>query len=183
MLRRLRYELYTRVLRFPLPHFRRVSQGELISMVTQEVEPLGGFIGDAIAQPLYQADILITLLIFILMQDPILGIAAVALFPIQGVFIPMMQKRVNALAKQRVQNVRCLSEHLGETIAGITEIRANDSGHFQRARFAQRLGIIYEIRYKIFIRKFLIKFINNFLAQFTPSSSIWWADIWLFRVN
>ncbi len=168
MLRRLRYELYTRVLRFPLPHFRRVSQGELIPMVTQEVEPLGGFIGDAIAQPLYQAGILVTLLIFILMQDPVLGIAAVALFPVQAIFIPIMQKRVNTLAKERVQNVRRLSDHLGETIAGITEIRANDSGHFRRARFAQRLGIIYEIRYKIFIRKFLIKFINNFLAQFTP---------------
>lgn len=168
MLRRLRYELYTRVLRFPLPHFRRVSQGELIPMVTQEVEPLGGFIGDAIAQPLYQAGILVTLLIFILMQDPLLGVAAIALFPVQAAFIPIMQRRVNALAKERVRNVRRLSEHLGETIAGITEIRANDSGHFQRAKFAQRLGIIYEIRYKIFIRKFLIKFINNFLAQFTP---------------
>ena len=168
MLRRLRYELYCHVLRFPVPHFRRVSQGELIPMITQEVEPLGGFIGDAIAQPLYQAGILITLLIFILMQDPILGLAAVALFPIQAAVIPVMQRRVNALAKERVQNVRRLSDHLGESIAGISEIRANDSGHFQRAKFAQRLGIIYEIRYKIFIRKFLIKFINNFLAQFTP---------------
>ena len=47
MLRRLRYQLFSRVMRFPLPHFRRVSSGELIPMVTQEVEPLGGFIGDA----------------------------------------------------------------------------------------------------------------------------------------
>lgn len=168
MLRRLRYELYSRVLRFPIQHFRRVSQGELIAMITQEVEPLGGFIGDAIAQPLYQAGILVTLLIFIMMQDPVLGVAAIALFPVQAVIIPILQKRVNALAKQRVRNVRRLADHLGESIAGISEIRANDGGHYQRARFAQRLGIIYEIRYKIFIRKFLIKFINNFMAQFTP---------------
>lgn len=168
LLRRMRYELYNRVLRFPIPHFRRVSQGELIPMITQEVEPLGGFAGDAFAQPLYQAGILVTLLMFILMQDAYLGLAAVSLFPVQAIFIPIMQRRVNALAKERVRNVRRLSDHLGETIAGITEIRANDSGHYQRARFAKRLGIIYEIRYKIFIRKFLIKFINNFLAQFTP---------------
>ncbi len=168
MLRRLRYELYARVLRFPIPHFRRVSQGELIPMITQEVEPLGGFIGDAIAQPLYQAGVLVTLLVFILMQDPYLGLAAVSLFPIQAAFIPVMQRRVNALAKDRVRNVRRLSDHLGETIAGITEIRANDGSHYQRAIFAQRLGIIYEIRYKIFLWKFFIKFINNFLAQFTP---------------
>jgi len=168
MLRRLRYILYERVLRFPLPHFRRVSQGELIPMVTQEVEPLGGFFGDAVALPLYQGGILVTLLVFILMQDPLLGLAAVALFPLQGVLVPRLQKKVNQLAKQRVQNVRLMSYHLGETISGIAEIHTNDSGQYQLSRFSHRLGIIYEIRYEIFRRKFFIKFFNNFLAQFTP---------------
>ncbi|MFD0390510.1 ABC transporter transmembrane domain-containing protein [Tistrella bauzanensis] len=40
MLRRLRYDLFMRVLRFPLPHFRRTSAGETIPMITSEVEPL-----------------------------------------------------------------------------------------------------------------------------------------------
>jgi len=168
MLRRLRYTLYERVLRFPLPHFRRVSQGEIIPMITQEVEPLGGFFGDAVARPLYQGGILVTLLVFILMQDPLLGLAAVALFPIQGVLVPQLQRKVNLLAKERVKNVRYLSDHLGESISGIAEIHTNDSSQYQLSRFSHRLGIIYEIRYEIFRRKFFIKFFNNFLAQFTP---------------
>ena len=168
MLRRLRYILYERILRFPLSHFRRVSQGEIIPMITQEVEPLGGFFGDSVATPLYQAGILVTLLVFILMQDPLLGLAAVALFPLQGVLIPRLQKKVNQLAKRRVQNVRLLSDHLGESISGISEIHTNDGSRYQLARFAARMSIIYEIRYEIFRRKFFIKFFNNFLAQFTP---------------
>ena len=40
LLRRLRYELVSRIMRFPLPHFRKVSSGELIPMITAEVEPL-----------------------------------------------------------------------------------------------------------------------------------------------
>jgi ABC-type multidrug transport system fused ATPase/permease subunit len=47
MLRRLRYDLYGRVLRFPQPTFRKVSQGEVIQMINAEVEPLGGFFGEA----------------------------------------------------------------------------------------------------------------------------------------
>ena len=90
MLRRLRYTLYGRVLRFPLPHFKRVSQGEVIPMITQEVEPLGGFIGDAIAQPVFQAGMLITFLIFIIVQDWMMGCAAMAMFPIQGYIIPKL---------------------------------------------------------------------------------------------
>ena len=60
MLRRLRYILYSRILRFPLPHFRKVSSGELIPMITAEVEPLGGFIGDAFALPALQGGLLVT---------------------------------------------------------------------------------------------------------------------------
>ncbi|MFN3498361.1 MAG: ABC transporter transmembrane domain-containing protein, partial [Pannonibacter indicus] len=48
MLRRLRFELFQRVLRFRLPHFRKVSSGEIIPMITAEVEDVGGFVGDAI---------------------------------------------------------------------------------------------------------------------------------------
>src|SRR3546814_15341676 len=36
------------------------------------------------------------------------------------------------------------------------------------ARFAERLGRIYEIRFQIYKKKFFIKFLNNFLAQLTP---------------
>ena len=54
MLRRLRYQLFSRVLRFPQPTFKNMSQGEIIPMVTAEVEPLGGFIGEAFALPAFQ---------------------------------------------------------------------------------------------------------------------------------
>jgi len=39
MLRRLRYQLYSLILRFPLSQFRKVSQGEMVSIVSSEVEP------------------------------------------------------------------------------------------------------------------------------------------------
>src|SRR5882724_13293427 len=38
MLRRLRYQLYERVLRFPLHHFDRTATGQVIAMMTGELE-------------------------------------------------------------------------------------------------------------------------------------------------
>ena len=168
MLRRLRYELYTRILRFPIPHFRRVSQGEIIPMVTQEVEPLGGFIGDSISLPAFQGGTLITILVFMFVQDPILGAAAIALSPVQAYVVPKLQRRVNALGKQRVRTVRVLSDRIGESIAGVQEIHANNIARLMLARFSAQLGIIYDIRFEIYQRKFVIKFLNNFIAQLTP---------------
>jgi len=168
MLRRLRYDLYARVLRFPLPHFRRVSQGELIPMITAEVEPLGGFIGDAFSLPAFQGGTLLTILAFMFVQDPILGTAAIALYPLQGYLIPRLQKRVNELGKERVKAVRKLSDRIGESISGVQEIHANDSSRFALANFTTMLGEIYTIRFEIYRRKFFIKFLNNFIGQLTP---------------
>lgn len=168
LLRRLRYQLYERILRFPLPHFRKVSQGELIPMITAEVEPLGGFIGTAFADPMFQGGQLMIILSFIMIQDWRLGLAAIALYPAQMYLIPKLQRRVNQLGKQRVQNVRLLSDHIGESVAGITEVHAHDTAMRELSRFADRLGRIYWIRYDIYRRKFFIKFLNNFIDKLTP---------------
>ncbi len=168
LLRRLRYQLFQRILRFPLPHFRKISQGELIPMITAEVEPLGGFIGAAFADPLFQGGQLLIILSFIMIQDPVLGVAAIALYPFQIYAIPKLQRAVNRLGKQRVQNVRRLSDHIGESVSGVAEIHANDGAARELSRFSNRLGAIYWIRYDIYRRKFFIKFLNNFIDKLTP---------------
>jgi len=168
LLRRFRYELYERILRFPIPHFKRVSQGELIPMITAETEPLAEFIGESYTLPVFQGGLLFTYLFFIFQQDALLGIAAISLYPFQLYVIPKLQKRVNVLAKERVAMVRSLSGRIGETVSGINEVHTNDTSLFERAQIGHRLGIIYQIRYAIYRRKFFIKFLNNFIAQLTP---------------
>ena len=168
MLRRLRYELYSRIMRFPLPHFRRVSQGELVQMITAEVEPLGGFIAQAYALPAFQGGTLITILAFMFAQDPVLGLAAIVLYPLQIWIIPKLQRQVNQLGKARVRQVRKLAERIGETAQGVRDIRANDTTQYERARFGKELGVVFDIRFSIYKKKFFIKFLNNFLAQLAP---------------
>ena len=168
MLRRLRYQLYGRVLRFPLLSFRKVSQGELVSMITAETEPLGGFIGDSVALPAFQGGTLLTILVFMFVQDPVLGTAAIALYPVQGYLIPKLQRKLNLLKKERVIHVRRLSERIGEVVIGIREVHAHDTSQYELADFSNRVGDIYDIRVKIYRQKFLIKFLNNFIAQITP---------------
>ncbi len=168
MLRRLRYELYHRLLRFPIGHYKRVSSAELIPMITAEVEPLGGFIGDAFVLPAFQGGTLLTIIAFMFMQDPVLGAAAVALYPLQGYFIPKLQRKVNLLGKERVRTVRQVADRVGDSAAGIVEIYANDAVRLQLANFAGFLGVIYDIRFEIYRRKFFVKFLNNFIAQLTP---------------
>jgi ABC-type multidrug transport system fused ATPase/permease subunit len=168
MLRRLRYQLYQRLLRFPLNQFQKTSAAQIIPMITAECESLGGFIGDAFAAPSFQGGTLLTIILFMFMQDPVLGAAAIALYPVQGYVIPRLQRKVNELNKRRVRTVREVADRVHESTAGIVEIHANDTVKLQLTDFAHLLGRIYDIRFEVFRRKFFIKFLNNFIAQLTP---------------
>lgn len=168
MLRRLRYTLFNRILRFPRRTFRKISQGELISMITAEVEPLGGFVGECFSLPVMQGGIMLMSLGYMLIADWKLALAAVALYPLQFYVIPKLQKRVNTLGKERVRRVRKLSEKIGESVTGVTEIHANDTSNLELANFSNHLHGIYMVRLQIYIWKFIIKFVNNFIQQLGP---------------
>ena len=168
MLRRLRYNLISRMMRFPKPYFRTTSQGELVSMITSEAEPMGGLMGDAIAQPVFQFGQMMTIVIFLFAQSVWFGLASVALIPLQAWLIPMLQRQINLLNKSRIVEIRALSSEIGESAAGISDLRANGGWRYRLALFSDRLGRLFDIRYKIYRKKYFMKFINNMITHMTP---------------
>ena len=56
------------------------AQGTAISMVIAEVEPIGGFIGESVSEPLLQTGILVAIIAYLVHLDAWMGAAAIALF-------------------------------------------------------------------------------------------------------
>jgi putative ABC transport system ATP-binding protein len=168
MLRRLRYALFDRILRFPLARFRRVKSAELATMIKDEVEPLGGFVGESLITPLFLAGEALTALFFIMIQHAYLGLVALGVVVAQAVVIPKMRRQLLALAKQRQLSARQLAGRIAEVADGVIEVHANDTSNYERAEISSRLGRIFRIRFEFFQRKFMIKFLNNFLSQVAP---------------
>ena len=168
MLRRLRYALFDRVLRMPLPRFRRMKSAEIASMIRDEVEPLGGFVGESFVTPLLLGGQALTALFFILYQNAALGTMALGMVTVQTVLIPRLRRRLLVLAKERQIAGRQLAGRIAECVDGVVEIHAHDTSNFERADIAARLGKQFNIRFEFYQRKFLVKFLNNFLSQVTP---------------
>lgn len=168
MLRRFRYDLITRILRFPQPYFQRTSQGELVSMVTAESEPLGGMMGDAISLPILQAGQMITILAFLMVQSVWFGLAASALIPVQAWLVPRMQRNINLLNRERVRTVRRFATVIGESSAGAIHLRKSGGVRYWQAVISNRLSQLYDIRFEIYQKKFFMKFVNNLITQLTP---------------
>lgn len=129
---------------------------QLIPIVAQEVEPVGGFAGEAFVRPVLQGGTFLTILTFMLVQDPVLGAAAITLLPLQLLLIPRLQRRINALGRERVREVRRLGGFIGDEPS--TELRSIH-GSFKR---------VQAIRFQIYKRKFVMKGLSNFISQMTP---------------
>lgn len=168
LLRRTRYELVDRILRFPAARLRKAKAGEISSMVKDEIEPLGGFAGDAFSQPAMLGGQAVTALFFIFMQHFWLGMLAAFMAGVQAAIIPRMRRRLIILGRERQLTARELAGRVAEIVDGIQTVHTNDTTNWERADIAARLGRIFRIRYDIYQWKFLVKFLNNFLAQLTP---------------
>ena len=168
MLRRFRYQMISRMLRFPAPYFQTTSQGEMVSMITSEAEPMGGLMGDAVAQPAFQFGQMMTILFFLFAQSFWFGLASVALIPLQAWLIPMLQRQINLLNKARIQEIRHLSAEIGESAAGVSDLRINGGWRYRLAQFTSRLGVLFDIRFQIYQKKFFMKFLNNMIGHLTP---------------
>ena len=168
MLRRLRYALFDYILRFPIQRFRRVKAAEMATMIKDEVEPLGGFIGEAFITPLFLGGQALTAMFFILYQHVSLGMIALGIVAVQAYLIPRLRRRLLELGRERQLTARALAGRIAESVDGAVEIHANDTSNYERAEISARLGRIFRIRFEFYQRKFLIKFLNNFLSQVTP---------------
>ena len=148
--------------RFRLIAIRRqniFSKGDSsrIPVITQEVEPICSFSGDAIIVPLLHGGTLVTIIFFMMMQNVVLGAAAISLLPVQIIVIPRLQRKVNLLIRKRVSVMRELSKRLQES-----------TSLHERAIIRQQIRELHSIRVRMFKIKFFMKSLNNFIMNMTP---------------
>ena len=168
MLRRLRFQLFSLMLRFSPRAQREVKSSETATIIRDEVEPIGTFIGDAIVVPCFLGTQAATALAFILMQNAWLGLVAGAIVGVQIVVIPQLRREIIRLSRERQIASRRFAGRVAEVLDGLPAVTANDTGAWERAEIGGRLYGLFDLRLRIYKRKFIVKYLNNLLAQVTP---------------
>lgn len=168
MLRRLRFQLFSLMLRFTVEAQREVDASETATIIRDEVEPVGAFIGDAIVTPVTLGTQAATALAFIVIQNPWLGLAAALIVAMQMLIIPRLRREIIRLSRERQIKSRQLAGRVAEVFDGLPIVDAAGTQDWERSEFGGRLYILFDLRLRIYKRKFLVKYVNNLLAQITP---------------
>ena len=139
-----------------------VDEGAVVSMLTSEVEKLGGFAGQAISQPLLQIGTAMVVVAYMLFIEPLVAGVALALYAPQLFIVPWLQGKINELALTRAVNVRKLG-------AFVVEIAEEDAiGNDVPEQFLDITNDIFAVRLRIEKLKWLMKALNNFLMKLGP---------------
>src|SRR6516162_1948124 len=143
------------------------AQGIAVSMIVAEVEPIGGFIGECVSEPLLQGGILLSVLAYLIHLDPWMALGAFALFVPQFFFVPLMQAAVNWRAGARIRILRQLG-------IGVID---QTNGHFRADE--QRIDRAFALDMGIFRFKFTMNFLMNLCSHLQIVSALliggWWV--------
>jgi ABC-type bacteriocin/lantibiotic exporter with double-glycine peptidase domain len=122
-------------------------RGALLTMLAAEAEVVGSFAGSAVSTPLVQLGTLLSVIGFIALSQPALGVLALAVVVPQAAIVLGIQSRINRKVRARVQSLRDASDR----------ISAGDLARVEDEIVAD-FHAIYETRRRIFLLKLSSKF-------------------------
>jgi ABC-type bacteriocin/lantibiotic exporter with double-glycine peptidase domain len=123
------------------------ATGVEVSMILEEVEPIGGFTGVAVSEPLLQGGILVSVVSYMLYLDFKLALLGLAFFLPQMLFVPLMQGAINRRAQARILTKRGLSGSVIEAAASTTDDRRWARAPIERV-FSLNMGI-YKLKFSM----------------------------------
>jgi len=141
------------------------AQGIQAAMVVSEVEPIGGFVGGAVSEPLLEIGILASVLAYMAHVDWRMGLASLGLFVPQLIFVPLMQLSMNRKTKKRVKIIRRLSI----SVVGKPpqeELEADD------LRDDERIERVFRLNVGILKLKFTMNFLMNLSTHLQVISAL-----------
>src|SRR5690606_1270476 len=138
ILRRMRYELFATLLRFRPEDIRSVKPSEAASMIKDEVEPIGGFVGDAFVQPVFLGTQALTALCSTMLQNFWLGFIALAVVMVQAVVIPRLRREQIRLGRERQIAARRLAGRIGEVVQVAPAVHIHGTAAFDKAEISKR---------------------------------------------
>jgi ABC-type multidrug transport system fused ATPase/permease subunit len=138
-----------------------LHDGVKISVAVAEVDPVGGFIGLSVSEPLLHGGILLSVFGYMLFLQPMMALACLGVFVPQLVFVPLMQRTINRRTKSRIKVLREVSVDIVENANGDGNAAGSDLCDETSDSYERRADRLYELNMHIFKLKFTMNFLMN----------------------
>lgn len=139
-----------------LEELTTLAEGVELSIVLAEAEPVGGFVGTSISEPILQVGVLLAVGGYMIYLQPLLALAVGVVFVPQAVLVPILQSLINQRVKTKITVMRHLSEEMVD----------HDSSLKAPRHQAARVQRLFSTNMSIYKLKYSLNFLMNLMFQF-----------------
>lgn len=129
---------------------REGERGTAMSIITAEVRPFGGFVGEIFSVPISEGGVLIVVFGYLLYIQPWVALAALAVFVPQMIVVPIVQRKINGYVRRHTEELRTVGDELDDDSA------SPDST-------MERLDTVFSLQMRRFRLKYLLKLATNLM--------------------
>jgi ABC-type multidrug transport system fused ATPase/permease subunit len=134
---------------------RERIEGVQLSVLLDEAEPVGNFVGECFSQPVQQAGLLISVSAYLAYLQPLMAIVSLTVLVPQMALVAPIQAAINRRISRRIDILRALS---GGVVVTAGAIDTDQSQH-------RRIDQVFRLNMSIYRLKFTLNFLTNVIAH------------------
>lgn len=123
------------------------AEGLEISMILSEAEPVGGFVGLSVSEPILQGGILLSIFGYMVYLQPQMALLCLLVLSPQIVFVPLMQRAINRRTGTRIQTLRDVSGGIAAVDPHNRQLTTLQDGRIDQV-FVLNMGI-YKLKFSM----------------------------------
>lgn len=175
IIRRLRDDLYSRILDLPLSFYHREKTGGLMSRITYDVQIVKAMVSTAVTSTLKDAFSIVGLTAVIFYRDWKMAIFAFVVLPVAFYPIVVFGRRVRRVSTGCQEAMGELSAFLHETFSGSKIVKAFGMESYEKHRFYTKTRELFRLEMKAVVARSLTSPIMEFLGGLGIALVIWYG--------
>lgn len=138
------------------------TTGVEIAMIVEEAQPIGGFVGVSISEPLLQGGILASVIGYMIYLEPWMAALCPLFFLPQLVFVPLMQWAINRRAAARIRTMREVSSGIAGSVVDVLDVPGESAG----------IDRVFELNMGIYRFKYSMNLAMNLMYYFSVAAAL-----------
>ena len=172
---RIQLENFEHFMHSDLTFFHRHSSGELISRMTSDIEKMRYAVAEVPTNFGRSTLTLIFLIGVMFQKDWKLAIIAIIIFPIAGMFVSRLGKRIRKVSGNNQGAIAAFSGFMGQVFQSMRHVKAYGMEATESAKANDRIQTIYRLTHKIFRISALSQPITEFLSGIVVGALIYYG--------
>jgi ATP-binding cassette subfamily B protein len=193
-LNRLRKDLFSHLLRLPVPYFHDQRSGSLSNRVSSDLAVVRETLLTTVPQAVRQSVILIGGLVFIFVASWKLSLVMLGCIPVVVLLIAFFGRKVRNHSKSAQESLADASTVIEESVQNIADVKAYTNEPFERNRYAQSLEAFLTVTLRgakargaflsfiIFVLFGTIAFVIWYGARMYSTGGITWENFFAFII-